>query len=151
MRIPLDVRYEPLAKTRQIRVVSHFSCFNLGIGHSIFFLVDTGAVRSLISERDAKILEIDYSKLELRKDQPNIGVGGTSPLYKIKAECKLTFRTSDGQLHAESFPDFNVTKVEIADENIRKSVFNMIPSLLGMEVLERFKLYFNKDVAYLER
>ncbi len=123
----------------------------MGIGHSIFFLVETGAARSLVSERDAKVLGIDYSKLELRKDEPSIGVGGTSPLYKIRRECKLTFRTSDGQLHAESLPDFNVTKVEIADEKVRKAVFDLIPSLLGMEVLERFKLYFNKDLAYLER
>ncbi len=104
-----------------------------------------------MSERDAKVLGIDYSKLEYRKDEPNIGIGGISPLYRINSECKLTFRTSEGKAHTESLPGFNVTRVEIADQKVREAVFKIIPSLLGMEFLERFRLVFNKDEAYLER
>jgi hypothetical protein len=131
-------------------VLSWFSCFDLGIGNPVYFLIDTGATRSLLSEKDAKILAIDYSKLELQKE-PIVGLGGTAPLYRIKSECKLTFLTSDSQPVVETLPNFDVTKVELKDEKTRNLVFNLIPSLIGMETLERFKLVATKDSAYLER
>jgi len=150
LRIPCDIRFNPTTKARQIRILSWFSCFDLNIGSPVYFLVDTGATRSLISEKDAKILGIDYTRLELQ-DQPLVGLGGTSPVYKIKAECKLTFKTSDRKGHVETLPDFDVNKVDIEDEKERKTVFNLIPSLIGMEILERFKLITTKNEAYLEQ
>ena len=113
-------------------------------------MVDTGASRSLLSERDARILGIDYNRLELRKE-PLVGLGGTLPVYETPGECSLTFRTVERKEHAESFPHFDVVKVEIEDEKTRRIVFNLIPSLIGMDLLPRFKFYATKDVAYLER
>ena len=149
MRIPCDIRFNPTTNQRQIRVLSWFSCFDLGIGDPVYFLIDTGATRSLLSEKDAKILGIDYSKLELQEGR-NIGLGGTAPVYRIKCECKLTFRISEREFHVEPLPDFDVTKVEIEDEKERRLVFNSIPSLIGMELLERFRLVATKNEAYLE-
>jgi len=122
----------------------------LGIGGPVYFLVDTGATNSLISEKDAKILGIDYAKLDLQERRLT-GLGGTAPVYKTKAECKLTFRTFDKTGHVETLPNFDVTRVDIEDEKERATVFNLIPSLIGMELLERFTLVATKNGAYLEQ
>ena len=112
--------------------------------------MDTGATNSLISQKDAKILGIDYAKLDLQ-EQRLTGLGGTAPVYRIKAECKVTFKTSDKTGHVETLPSFDVTKVDIEDEKERTLVFNLIPSLIGMELLERFTLVAAKNGVYLEQ
>jgi predicted aspartyl protease len=150
LRIPLDVRYLPKLGLRQVRIVAFFSCFDLGIGQDLFFLVDTGAGQTLISERDATVLGVDYEKLELLKE-PIFGIGGPAPAYRINSECKITFVTSDKRAYVVSLPSVLATKVVIEDVAMRKRVFNETPSLLGMEViLDRFKLVTTKAGAYLE-
>jgi len=144
------VQINPAREEKQIRLLSFFSCFKLGVGGPVYFLIDTGASRSLLSERDARILGIDYGRLELQKE-PLVGLGGTLPVYKTPGECSLTFRTSEQKGHVESFPHFDVVRVEIEDEKKRRLVFNLIPSLIGMDLLPRFKFYATRDVAYLER
>jgi predicted aspartyl protease len=148
LRIPCDILVPPKAFARQVRVPVFFSCFQLGIGAWLYFLVDTGAGRSLLSERDAKILGIDYLKLELQND-PLIGLG-TSPVFRIKEECKLTFLDSERKSHIETLPNFDVMKVKIEDIEKRVLVFNLIPSLIGMEILQKFKFVVTNKEAYLE-
>lgn len=104
----------------------------------------------MLSERDAKKLEIDYATLELQKE-PAVGLGGTSPIYRIKRECKLTFVDSERKPYLVTLSEFDVTKVEIEDQRTRQLVFNLIPSLIGMDILEDFKVVATRDMAYLER
>lgn len=71
-------------------------------------------------------------------------------------ECKLTFRTgrpTDEKrgFHVETFDHFDVLKVEIADEKTRKKVMSNIPSLLGMDLLCKFRFVATDKEAYLER
>src|SRR5215831_10331473 len=147
MRIPLRVRQGPAF--REARVYAHLYSPTLGVARTLDFLVDTGASGSLISERDAAILGIDYEKLELL-EQPIFGIGGTAPAYRINSESKLVFRTLEGGRYLLSLPNIIVTKVAMADERVRKFVFDQTPSLLGMDAIERFRFVLTKDYGYLE-
>lgn len=103
----------------------------------------------MLSERDAKKLEIDYTRLELQKE-PAIGLGGTSSIYRIKRECKLTLVDSERKPHVKTVSEFDVTKVEIQDLKTHQLVFNLIPSLIGMDLLANFRLIVTSKEAYLE-
>ncbi len=110
-----------------------------------------------MSEADAKKLGIDYDSLQLLpEDQWATGIGGKSPLYRIEAECKITFRTdqpitkSGGGFHVETLDHFDVVKVNITDVKIREEVIANLPSLLGMDLLPKFKLVATGEQAYLE-
>ena len=104
----------------------------------------------MLSERDAKILGIDYAKLE-RQKEPAVGLGGTAPVYKIKHECKLTLVDFERKPHVETVSEFDVTKVEIEDTKTHELVFNLIPSLIGMDLLEKYKLVATNQQAFLDR
>jgi len=148
LKIPCDVLTidnEPW----QIRVLAWFSCFKFNVSGSVYFLVDTGASASLLSERDAKALGVDYDRLELQKD-PSVGLGGTLPLYRMKAECRLTFRTSDQTACVHTMPHFDAVKVDIPDPEKRKLVFDGLPSLLGMDLIPKFKFVATRQTAYFE-
>ncbi len=157
MRIPCGIWRHPNGKPAQIKVKAYFSCFKLNFSDFILFLLDTGALGSLMSEADAKKLGIDYDSLQLLpEDQWATGIGGKSPLYRIKAECKIIFRTdqpitkSGGGFHVETLDHFDVVKVNITDVKIREEVIANLPSLLGMGLLPKFKLVATGEQAYLE-
>lgn len=88
--------------------------------------------------------ELDFSRCKVSVE------GGTAPVYTIKGECNLTFKTTKGEGFVKSRPNFHVTKVAIDEEKTRVLVFNLIPSLIGMDILEDFKLVATKTSAYLE-
>jgi hypothetical protein len=129
----------------------------MSCGDFVLFLIDTGAVESLMSEADARRFGIDYNSLQLLpEDKWAVGVGGRSPLYRLNGECKITFRTdqprtaSGGGFHVETFEHFDVVKVDIADSKVREQVIANLPSLLGMELLSKFRLVATDREAYLE-
>lgn len=110
-----------------------------------------------MSEADAKRFGIEYASLQLLpEDKWAIGIGGKSPLYRINCECKMTFRTdqaitrSGGGFHVEILDHFDVVKVTIADDKTREEVIASLPSLLGMDLLSKFKLVATDQEAYLE-
>lgn len=110
-----------------------------------------------MSEADAKRLGVNYASLQpLPEEQWATGIGGKSPLYRINAECKITFRTDQpitkagGGFHVETLDHFDVVKVDIADEKIREQVIANLPSLLGMDLLPKFKMVATYQEAYLE-
>ena len=156
MRIRCGIWRHPNGKPAQIKVKAFFSSFNANLGDFIYFLIDTGAVSSLIGEADAKRLGINYSTLTLLpKDQWATGVGGVSPVYRIKEKCTITFKTDmlndpKRAYHVESFDHFDVLKIDIQDEETRKLVIANLPSLLGMDLLANFRLIVTSKEAFLE-
>ncbi|TLX93695.1 MAG: hypothetical protein E6K99_06790 [Thaumarchaeota archaeon] len=67
----------------------------LGIDRHAEFLIDTGATRTTISDRDALWLGIDYRRLQ--KTNASMGIGGSVASYVIK-DVTLFFATEVGEL-----------------------------------------------------
>lgn len=117
-------------------------------------MVDTGAWSSLVSENDAKRLNIDYSSLKLLpEDQWAVGIGGKCPLYRIDSACSLSLGTKEGTkftFHAvEEYDHFDVVK--IPDDHKDKALVSQLPSLLGIDTVARYKFTVSKNSAFLER
>lgn len=110
----------------------------LGIGRKVSFLIDTGSPVTILSERDARKLKIDYGRLT-SSDGNIMGLGGFSETYVLKG-VTLHFFTSKKSLPV-SLDDLYVSKSIISDRDI----INQIPSLLGRDVLREFTLVFNEN------
>jgi len=116
----------------------------LGVNETIEFLVDTGASRTTICDKDALRLGIDYSKLE-RLSEGMLGIGGLVETYIMK-NVKLTFKRENGKSHVENMEKIYVLKHPIADERIMR-----IPSILGRDILNKYTLIYDKrhETAYI--
>jgi hypothetical protein len=78
-------------------------------------------------------------------DKKSIGFGGTFTSKIINCPVRLIFGT-DNQKH--SVPYDNGFRIVVIPNNIkpeeRKKLIRCTPSVLGMDVLEKFKLYIDK-------
>lgn len=153
MRFPCGIISDKGDAVR-IVITLWFSCFKLGLSDAIPFLIDTGSTSSIMSEIDAKRFHLDYSKLKLLPEEDWVtGIGGSLPLYRITDECKLTFASpTKGKLesHLETLDHFDVVKVEISDTKVRDKILAGIPSILGMDLLRKFRFVATNKEAYLE-
>lgn len=118
-------------------VVAIFSSRQLDIRGTIEFIIDTGASRTTISDRDAIKLGIDYSKLE-KLPEGTLGIGGSVDTY-IVSQPELIFVTSDGKHHVEKLDRIYVLKHRRVDEKIKR-----IPSILGRDVLNKYIIIFDR-------
>jgi len=110
----------------------------LGIRETVEFLVDTGASRTTICDKDAIKLGIDFSMLE-KLGEGMLGVGGVVNTYVLK-DVKLVFRREDERSHVESFERIYVLKHAVLDEKILR-----LPSILGRDMLNKYLfVYDNK-------
>ena len=110
----------------------------LGIHETLEFLVDTGASRTTICDKDAIKLGIDFSMLE-KLGEGMLGVGGVVNTYVLK-DVKLVFRREDERSHVESFERIYVLKHAVLDEKILR-----LPSILGRDMLNKYLfVYDNK-------
>ncbi|MGQ9723287.1 MAG: aspartyl protease family protein [Candidatus Jordarchaeum sp.] len=115
-----------------------------GINETIQFLVDTGASRTTICDKDSLRLGIDFNKLE-RLSEGMLGIGGLVDAYAMK-NVKLTFRRENGKSHVESMERIYVLRHAIQDERIMR-----IPSILGRDILNKYALVYDKrhETAYI--
>ena len=104
---------------------------------TVEFLVDTGASRTTICDKDAIRLGIDYTLLE-QLGEGMLGIGGTIDTYILK-DAKLTFRKEDKKIHEESFERLCILKHAQLNEKILR-----IPSILGRDILNRYALVYDK-------
>ena len=114
----------------------------LKIEQNVEFLIDTGATKTTILDRDAITLGISYAKLS-RLRQPLLGLGGLVETY-VARDAKLHFKTEEGLEHNEVLPELLVVKHRKVDDNIMR-----IPSVLGRDILNRYKLVYDKQHATL--
>jgi hypothetical protein len=110
----------------------------LKIKRKVSFLIDTGSPVTILSERDARKLKLDYDKLSSANGNI-IGLGGFSETYVLK-KVTLRFFTSTAS-HDLELDDLYVSKGIITDEEI----INQIPSLLGRDALKEFTFIFNEN------
>ncbi len=125
-------------------VVAVLECEVLRIHDTIEFLVDTGASRTTICDKDVIRLGIDFSKLE-KLSEGMLGIGGLVDTYVLK-NVKLTFRRENGKSHMENFDRIYVLKHAVRDERIMR-----IPSILGRDMLNKHALVYDKrhEKAYI--
>ena len=107
------------------------------IRRKVSFLIDTGSPITILSERDARKLKLNFSKLKPANDNI-MGLGGFAETY-ILNRVILHFFTKTSMIDVplkELFVYKNVAK----DEDI----VNQIPSLLGRDVLKEFSLTYDE-------
>ena len=109
---------------------------SIGVADVIPFLVDTGADRTVMTSSDARDLGIRYDSLQSGKRA--IGVGETST-KEFREDIYLIFRT-DSNPHQERLDGVDILLVK-----------RVVPSLLGRDLLQKFRLTLTKGEVYLER
>jgi len=106
------------------------------------FVIDTGAARSCIHAGDAiDQFRVSPQSLDPRNWTRSIvigGVGGRSRAHELQAE--FYFRHDDGRI--ESVSD----RILVGDITTRG-----LPSLLGMDILQKFDLRVNPNIIALQR
>jgi len=118
-------------------VVAVLECEAVGIHETVEFLVDTGASRTTICDKDTVRLGIDFGKLE-KLSEGMLGIGGMVDTYVLR-DVKLTFRRENEESHVEHFDRIYVLKHAILDKRIMR-----IPSILGRDMLNKHALAYDK-------
>lgn len=118
-------------------VVAVFSSGQLGIEDTIEFLIDTGASRTTICDKDAIRLGIDYSKLD-KLPEGTLGIGGNVDTYIVE-NPELSFKTRDGRYNVEKLDKLYVLKHERVDNLIKR-----LPSILGRDILNKYSLVYDR-------
>lgn len=88
----LSLKFEGLVINKQPRIQVLFEVKALNIKTMIDFLVDTGALYSGITEKEAVIMGIDCSSLPYHKKEA-VGFGGTFRNRIINRLVVLTFKS----------------------------------------------------------
>lgn len=110
--------------------------------------IDTGASKTIIAERDAIKLKIDFDKLE-REEQEIIAYGGTAIDARILKGVTITF-TSEPPEHQESTDRIWALRLARDNKKERREV-SKAPSVLGIDVLQRFRISFTPTEVFLDK
>ncbi|TET17331.1 MAG: hypothetical protein E3J78_07685 [Candidatus Cloacimonadota bacterium] len=110
---------------------------NFRIRRKVSFLIDTGSPVTILSERDARKLKLNFKKMKIA-DDAIMGLGGFAETYVLQ-DVRLHF-ISNGHMIDLSLHNLFVSKAVTQDEDI----INQIPSLLGRDVLRNFMLLFDE-------
>jgi hypothetical protein len=106
----------------------------------IVFLVDLGATITTILEGDCIRLGIDCNSLE-KAPRPTVVPGGKTETYILR-DVFLVFETIEGEMEFEKLEKIDVVKP--------KADSILLPfSLLGVDIISRFKLTYSKDNGLL--
>jgi hypothetical protein len=110
---------------------------DLNIKRKVSFLIDTGSPITILSERDARKLKIDYNKLK-PENGSIMGLGGFAETYILK-NVTLHFFTRTRII------DITLKKL-LAYKNVSddEDIINQIPSLLGRDALKEFTLIYDE-------
>jgi hypothetical protein len=149
MRIPcyFDPRFEPPAPFVRVTV----DLKSLNIRGTIYFLIDTGASTTVLLDKDVNFLGIDVRRLK-RAERDIGGIGGLISTYVVE-DASLFFRTEDGGVVEEKL-QLLVGRHELSGLSyIERALIMRLPSLLGRDVIYRFKLVCDRyrNEVFLER
>lgn len=122
-------------------VLAFLRCEELGIFAPLKLLIDTGASRTVIMDRDVIRLGLKYEQLE-RLEEGVIGVGGRVETYVLRG-AELLFESEGGLI--EEITDILVLRHREIDERIKR-----MPSLLGRDILNKYNLYLNAGKNVIE-
>ncbi|MHB1830068.1 MAG: retroviral-like aspartic protease family protein [Candidatus Micrarchaeaceae archaeon] len=115
----------------------YVSLTELGIRQNIEFLIDTGAARTVIMEKDAEKLAIDFNSLS-KSTIGLIGIGGAIETYDAK-NASLHFAIKPGEDYA-----IKMDSIRIARVPKRAATTPSMPSMIGRDILNRYKLEYDK-------
>jgi len=116
----------------------HLISESLDIDETVEFLVDTGASRTTLLDKDATYLGLDYNKLSKYKEDLS-GIGGSISTYIIEDASLIIGSTQiDIPVMVGRHPIDKMTKEELI-RTLR------IPSLLGRDLINKFRLIFDKE------
>jgi len=130
-------------------VNAFLTCSNPPLDDPIRLYVDTGASRTTIADRDAIRLGINYAQLE-ESPVPVVGIGCGRIKSYLLHNVFLTFRVVGGGYHLERLPSVTVLK-HLPRSASELAVINQIPSLLGIDVLEKYSVRFTRKRVVLEK
>lgn len=141
MRIPCFFKLGPFEAAYVVAVLESKP---LNLHETVEFLVDTGASRTTICDKDAIRLGIDFARLE-KLSEGMLGIGGMVNTYVLN-DVRLIFRREDEKDHIENFKKIYVLKHTLLDERIMR-----IPSILGRDMLNKYALVYDKrhEKAYI--
>ena len=152
----------PIYNLGIIRV--HVKCEKPKIDKQFPFIVDTGASLTVISEGDAIELGVDYAELTKIDPEPKImrGIGGSSLCYRVN-NAELWFEVKEDEWHVEKIDKLGIMKHQNDEvecpacgkrwmwrEEERARHAKSMPSLLGVDVLHKFKIRITSKQIFLE-
>jgi hypothetical protein len=118
-------------------VNAHLFSPSLKIDSNIEFLIDTGASRTVLLDRDIHILGIDVT--HLKKHETDLcGIGGCVATFLIE-DSVLVFKSDQGEIAIEIPVFVTAHSLDQKDPFERSRIFRM-PSILGRDVINLFKL-----------
>lgn len=120
-------------------------CYNPIIFSAVSFRIDTGCDITTLSLNDALNLKLDFK--QLGKPFDILGGGGIVPTYAM-LNCMLGFDLGNCIL-SEKLDSLHVSSPIITEANVE--VIKSIPSLLGMDFLQRYTIKADNNYMYLER
>jgi len=109
---------------------------------SIRLYVDTGASRTIVNSFDAEKIRINYNKLK-KYPYPVSGISGPIKPYYIE-DCILIF----GENQIKEYLDQVLVIPPQQDEN---SKIIHPPSVVGLDVLRKYRISFTEEKVILER
>lgn len=109
----------------------------------IWFLIDTGAETTTILQGDVKRIGLDRIKLKKAEHQA-YGIGGFATTYELP-DVTIVFEIGRGKFHFETLEKIDILKDE------KEEVMALPFSLLGTDVLSRFKMIYDKSYVILEK
>jgi len=113
---------------------------SLQLDEKVSFLIDTGASRTTLLDKDALWLGIRYDKLTLSKSSLT-GIGGSVPCLVI-LDSILIFRSSKEDINIKLPVIVAKHPLERMDTHL-KTLILRLPSILGRDVINRYKLTFD--------
>lgn len=117
-------------------------CDQLGIWKHVVFLIDTGADKTTLFDTDIERLGLDYGKLE--KAEAVVAFTGTKiDVYKLP-NVLLAFKTEEEAVHLVRLDEVEVVK------GLEKQHFPIPISLMGMDVLSKFRIRLHESEVELE-
>lgn len=113
----------------------------------IWFLVDTGADKTAISEKDVLRLGIDYKKIH-KADKDLGGIGGSVETYETEVVIKLSKEHID-RINVLVMKNKIPNEIQKEEREKWKILYQKIPSLLGRDILDEFGVFIHRKTNRL--
>jgi hypothetical protein len=144
------MRAKGFVKENAPRVSVELIIGELGIDKPIDFVIDTGSVKTVILDKDAATLRVDYKRLK-ESEFPFLGIGGSCEALQTKKNAALIFPCTTNEIYVERLnPIYFIRHVRALPEE--QDQINTLPSVIGWDILSHNTLICEKGKnVYLEK
>lgn len=119
----------------------HLISTSLDIDETVRFLIDTGASHTVLLDKDAIRLGLNYNRLR-RYYQDFSGIGGTVDTFIIP-DVTLILKSGDQKICKLTVPIFALRHPLPKISHQERIRILRLPSLLGRDIINKFKMVFN--------